>query len=237
MKELTRKIFSEGGFVLEEASAADFYSNKEQEYFLTAFYTSNDIINFFDNEKTEAIITQFSNLQNSFKTAKKNTSLLIFIESNDLRNDYTELRNQIFRIEEDEYYFRKYTILYTKEMIKPWAEQYNVLIKLQQTINSIDTDKFRLDHFDNDQHYLAIQLFIKFPWLKLETQQEDFQLIEATLDASIVTAKLKALDSAFDADELTADATLIDVEKLIIDETENAKFDQLLNIFEEVVAK
>lgn len=233
MKDLTRKIFAEGGFTLEEIGVADFHSNQTQEYFLNAFYTSNDIVNFFDHEKTDAIITQFANLQKTFKTAKKNTSLLIFIESTDLKRDFDNLRNMIFKIEEDEYYFRKYTILYTKEMVKPFIAQDNVLVQLQEIMNKIDTDDFRADYFHDKQHYLAIQLFIKFPWLKIELEQEDFQLIDVGLTASISVKKLGDLDKAFDSDKLGADDTIIDIEKVFTDKVEIEKFDKLLSIFEE----
>jgi hypothetical protein len=58
------------------------------------------------------LIKIFNKKKKDLNEIEKNTSLIILLKVENLKKDFEELKNQIMRIEEDEYFFRKYIIIY-----------------------------------------------------------------------------------------------------------------------------
>ena len=98
----------------------DFYTNSQNsEYFIVSQYTSNELHNFFDDDKTSQVIKEFErlSLKSEHENIKKNTSLLILVEVDNLKEAFEDeqIQKSILLIEEDYYYFRKLIILYTRD--------------------------------------------------------------------------------------------------------------------------
>lgn len=78
-----------------------------QEYDVEELESSGDKTqNFFTCEKTNQLISEFEKIQDN--KIKKNTSLFVSVKVNNIKEVYERFKNIAMRIEEDEYYFRKY---------------------------------------------------------------------------------------------------------------------------------
>jgi hypothetical protein len=152
MKELIREIFNECDFLLfknEKNEETDFFGKNNEEYFIVTFYTNEEFSTFFKHEKTKKLIAFFDQAKQSNQSIEKNTSLLIFVKLNDLRADFNILRNQIFCVEEDEYFFRKYVFVYTEKLVRKIPNEISKLDYFHKIISESDLEEFRKDFFKN----------------------------------------------------------------------------------------
>ncbi|TVW74460.1 hypothetical protein AZJ71_11620, partial [Streptococcus pneumoniae] len=97
----------------------DFYTNSQKsEYFIVSQYSPDELNNFFDDDKTSQVIKEFErvSLTPEHENIKKNTSMFILVEVDDLKEVFEDekVQRSILLIEEDYYYFRKFIILYTR---------------------------------------------------------------------------------------------------------------------------
>ena len=136
--------------------------------------------NFFTCKKTNQLISEFEKIQDN--KVKKNTSLFVIVKFENFE-EYGRFKNIAMRIEEDEYYFRKYVIFYTEEglvELKPSAD--SLLQYIQENDDNSDEnslfDKFEKDMFFNDAYFIAMQLIIKLPFISLPHSDAHFETIE-----------------------------------------------------------
>lgn len=181
MKKIIKKIFEESGFKENNLSTnkISFYEKKDKEYFLISNYSEQDVTDFFSSDKTNGIISLFDNLKKQRTDIEKNTSLLILFKVNSF-SEVEKFKNQIFRIEEDEYFFRKYIICYTNEsIIDLKVEPQLSRVMLNEKLGDDNSfKKFEKNKYFSDEYFLIMQLFVKLPFLKLEIQPNDFTNIK-----------------------------------------------------------
>lgn len=164
-----------------------------QDYDVEELQSSRDItINFFTCDKINQLIHEFEKIQDN--RIKKNTSLLIVVKVENLENEYYRLKNIVMRIEEDEYYFRKYVIFYTEsglEKLEPCA-QY-LLDYIQDNGGDLGEslfDKFENNMFFDDGYFIAMQLIIKLPFISLSHSDARFETIEDRIKSRMETLEL-----------------------------------------------
>ncbi|MEG3342845.1 ABC-three component system middle component 1 [Streptococcus suis] len=164
-----------------------------QDYDVEELQSSRDItINFFTSDKINQLIHEFEKIQDN--RIKKNTSLLIVVKVENLENEYYRLKNIVMRIEEDEYYFRKYVIFYTEsglEKLEPCA-QY-LLDYIQDNGGDLGEslfDKFENNMFFDDGYFIAMQLIIKLPFISLPHSDARFETIEDRIKSRMETLEL-----------------------------------------------
>lgn len=166
MIDYIKQVFQKENYFLENNINKNvlFYW-KMWEYFLISKYNKEEIINFFESKKTNDLIDIFDDKKKNSQDVSKNTSLIILLKVDDLKNDFEGLKNQIMKIEEDEYFFRKYIIIYDDI----WEIEINAIdiSKIDNEVKNINLEKFRKDPFWDPKAYLLIELFIKLPFLKV----------------------------------------------------------------------
>lgn len=119
MREIIKKICIENQFENTEPLSGIINFNREnKEFLIVADYSKVEFVNFFESEKTDRIIDLFNQMKANDKEVGKNTSLIILIEVENISEFYEKFKNQILRIEEDEYFFRKYLIVYWPKVLK-----------------------------------------------------------------------------------------------------------------------
>lgn len=164
-----------------------------QDYDVEELQSTRDItINFFVCDKINQLIHEFEKIQDN--RIKKNTSLLIVVKVENLEQEYYRLKKIAMRIEEDEYYFRKYVIFYTEgglEKLEPCA-QY-LLDYIQDKGSNLEEslfDKFENNMFFDDSYFIAMQLIIKLPFISLPHSNEHFETVEDRIESRIKTVEL-----------------------------------------------
>jgi hypothetical protein len=111
----------------------------------------------------------------NFNSLEKNSSLLILVESTRI-NDIERLQSQILLIEEDQYYVKKYVIIYTPESLTKILnftsnEQLQRAVNSRTSFQSISSKGFNKE---NEDYVLLLQLFIKLPFLTLKFSEDEF---------------------------------------------------------------
>lgn len=172
--------------------------NNSNEFFLIQEYdveelesSSEVMLNFFTCKKTEQLISEFEKIQDN--KMKKNTSLFITVKVENLEKEYERLKNIAMRIEEDEYYFRKYVIFYTEEglnKLKPNVEYLLDYINSESPDEKSLFDKFEENMFFDDAYFVAMQLIVKLPFISLPHSDTHFETIEDRIKSRIEFKKL-----------------------------------------------
>lgn len=227
-----KKIFQEKKYFLEEDSNEEIlFFWKKWEYFLISKYNKSELKEFFESEKTNSLIKIFENKKKNFKDIEKNTSLIILLKVDDLKKDFNELKNQIMKIEEDEYFFRKYIIIYD-EVWQNEVIEINNHVELNEELNKINLEEFRKDNFEKSKWYLIIQLFIKLPFLKVEVKELKLDNLLENINKKIKKNELEELNNfILEKDYLTENENSEDffdnLENRILD-IENKEIDSFL---------
>lgn len=198
MNNFMKEILENHDYKLIDKSV-DLWSNNN-EFFIIQDYdveelqsSQNILLNFFTCEKNNQLISKFEKIQDN--KIKKNTSLLIIVKVENLEKEYNRFKNITMRIEEDEYYFRKYVIFYTEECLEklePYAQC--LLDYIQDDGDDSDGesvfDKFEKNMFFDDSYFIAMQLIIKLPFISLPHADDYFETIEDKIQSRIETAEL-----------------------------------------------
>ena len=120
MKELITAFLESNNFNRIEDTDINIFTNRlKSEYFIIHENSVEELVNYFNLEKSNAVIERFTTLTTSkrLENIKKNTTMFILVEVDNLKQSFKDERIQksILLIEEDFYYFRKFVILYTTE--------------------------------------------------------------------------------------------------------------------------
>ena len=100
-------------------------------------------VNFFTCKQTDKLVYDFEKIQN--QKIKKNTSLFITVKVDNLEKAYNEFKNITMKIEEDEYYFRKYVIFYTEDGLSKLEPCTQSLLKFIQSDDKNSENKSLFD--------------------------------------------------------------------------------------------
>ena len=230
MKNIINKLFKENNFIQHEDNVFNF---EDQDSFITSEYTEPELINFFECDKTKNILANYKARTQEFPNYKKNSSLLIYLKVTNISDTQSRLKNTVFNIEEDEYYFRKFILFYTDEMIERINLNRNVLEQLKEIVDKGDIDKLQENSFHDLSYFFALQLFIKLPWLSFNVERTTFELLDGPLKRKLEASKLIHFDKLFDdINENSLDAL---IEKNSIDDVKQGDFDDLLKLLGEQV--
>ncbi|WP_426427735.1 ABC-three component system middle component 1 [Staphylococcus equorum] len=167
MYSILSKIFSEYNYqAITKDSKYNFYENLNQEYFITIEYSVKELNDFFETNKTDKLLEHFEEAQLRRNDVKKNTTLYIFVETDNIEIFYNENKNTIFKIEEDQYYFRKHIIVYTKKGISSINTKENISSQLNTILMKEDSiNNFIHNYYEDEEYFIAIQLVAKIPFL------------------------------------------------------------------------
>lgn len=197
MKKYLRDIFLNSGFKNNENDEKiDFYFKENQEYFLIEYFSIEELNNFKKDKKTNKLVNFIDYLKkndsdNKFDDIEKNTSLIIFLKVDDLKVDFDKIKNQVMKIEEDEYFFRKYIIVYDEKWEKA-IKKIKSIDELNKELSWwINLEKFRENNHWNSKWFLIIQLFAKLPFLELMVEPLN---LENLLDEINKKTKAENLD-------------------------------------------
>lgn len=185
MYNILDKIFIDNKYTDEKIQEdITFYKKEGIEYYFTAKYNKEEFSNFFEVDKTNDIIQQFDLYKKEDENIKKNTSMIIYVEVDDIESFHSEKKSLIFRIEEDEYFFRKYVIIYTKDAIKNIDPYDNINSKIHQILSANSKiDSFQKNNYSDSEYFVAMQLIIKLPFLSLKTDDDEFEPINQKIDS------------------------------------------------------
>lgn len=192
-------------FLIQEYNREDFKSSSEG---------GSD---FFTCEQTNKLISCFEKLNDN--KIKKNTSLFVTIKVDELKQSYESLRNMIMKVEEDEYYFRKYVILYTEEGLSRLNSNIEDLLNYIQSTSPEGEylfDKFERDMFFHTSYFIAIQLIIKLPFASLHHSDNHFEIVEDKIQARIEMEGLN--DHKKQVDDILEIFSGVDIRKQLEDE-------------------
>ena len=185
----------------------ELWGGEGNEFFLIQEYNREDFkssseggSDFFTCAQTNQLISSFEELNDD--KIKKNTSLFVTIKVDDLKQSYESLRNMIMKVEEDEYYFRKYVILYTDEGLNSLNSNMEDLLNYIQFTSSKGEnlfDKFESDMFFDASYFTAMQIIIKLPFVSLPHSDEYFEAIEKKISSKLeregLTEQKKQVDA------------------------------------------
>lgn len=192
MEVILQKLFLENNFKKYEISHnLLLYEAKNQDYFFVSSFEEKEINDFFNSEKTNNIIRKQNELYEIKESIKKNSTLVILVKINDLEDFLIGNRNEIYKIEEDAYHFRKLIIAYTDKSIKEIKESEIINEKIYSILKNSDRMKeFEKDLYKDEEYYLIIQLFVKLSFLKLEMKEEGFTPIRTKINTDLETKGL-----------------------------------------------
>ena len=159
----------------------DFYTNSQNsEYFIVSQYSSIELHNFFDDDKTSQVIKEFErlSLKSEHENIKKNTSLFILVEVDNLKEAFEDekLQRSILLIEEDYYYFRKFILLYTQNGLSDLRDKETN--EMLYTYLNANINIFEIDMFFSESYFIAMEIGVKLPFFTLPKRNDIYKSIE-----------------------------------------------------------
>lgn len=200
MLKLLKKIYEQDEFEIkenEENKENILFSEKEdQEYYITVQYTENEFERFYDSKKSNNLISFFEESKKSKADIQKNTSLIVCLKLANIQEISPSLKNMIFSVEEDEYFFRKYVIIYTENSMKNIDLNKNIKEQLHEIIKREDMMKqYQKNYYFSEEFFLVMQLFVKLPFLPFQGDTGQFIPVEDKIKKII---KINDLDYMYD---------------------------------------
>lgn len=226
MHNILNKLLIENGF---KETSKNIYNLKNIDSLIISEYTELDIINFFEAKVTKNVLEKYNENIKENLGLKKNTSLLAYVKVTNVKASLTRLKNTIFNIEEDEYYFRKFVFFYTDEMLGSIDIKKDIKEQLNTIVDDGDIDKLREDCFSDLVYFFALQLFIKLPWLSFDIERTKFELLEGPLNRKILDLGLETFDQVLDRVDMKFMDDILEKNKVeILNENE---FQSLMELF------
>lgn len=232
MEKIIEQIFNKFDYKhFTNREEVDIYEIEEKKYYMVTYFNKDDLMTFFESEKTNRIFSVFEYLKTKRDDANKNTSLIILLKSDNLENDFTELVNQIYKIEEDEYFFRKYIIIYSDSAIKKIKIENDIVKYLQTTISDNGKlEEFRKNNFKCSEYFVILQLFIKFHFFKINHGEKEYNIISDILKKRITEDQLTQFNEKYFLAEEANKFDSLSEELFLSEETGEA--DKFLNLLE-----
>lgn len=180
MKNLIMNFLQNNQFDCVDTSFQLYTNQSKSEYFILSRYSDEELHNFFDDDKTSQIIKEFErlSLKSEHENIKKNTSLFILVEVDNLKEAFEDekLQRSILLIEEDYYYFRKFILLYTQNgLLDLRDKETNEMLYIYLDSN---IDLFEKDMFFSESYFIAMEIGVKLPFFTLPKRNDIYQSIE-----------------------------------------------------------
>jgi hypothetical protein len=205
MERIIKQLLNECAYV-EKTEGITFYTKEDKSFFfiITISQTdfaplkSKDLIK--ENQQYETLMNGFKAIINSGDqiTIEKNSSLIVLVKCSSIEA-IANLQQQILLFEEDQYFFKKYVILYTDTSINgltatPLIPELRTKVNDSQTFNRFAREGYQPEIAE---YLVVMQLFIKLPFLNLDHGTEGFTSLnqkivsvlntEASLYASLLS--------------------------------------------------
>ena len=233
MKDLIQKVFFASGFKITGQTENTFFfqniSDSHQSYYLVHFIVAEQLKNYLDDSDFEDPYHLFEEQKKISADVEKNTSLLVISLSVNIESDYSLYKNAILQIEEDEYWFKKYVLLYTNESISNFDKE-TILEDLNTCIlnNSLFTS-FKDALYTNAEYFVAMQIFLKFPFLNVPISlNEQYLSIESILQNNLSEYQLSTLNSLISESENYTEEFWTNIKSAA---TKTSESDTLTNLF------
>jgi ABC-3C biological conflict system middle component len=192
MNEIVKKIFKESSHEENTTEGGiTYFSYKDVTYYFLLeleqmeFEGIRKFADLEDNVKYKKLKSNFDNhvAQGKSNTMEKNSSLIVIIKCDSLQGIET-YQQQIFLLEEDEYFFKKYVVIYSEESIKDFKQVEHILPSLQEKVNQEDKfEAYRNKGYqvELEEYLITLQLFIKLPFLKMVFTGDIFKSLESKI--------------------------------------------------------
>ncbi|WP_313385915.1 ABC-three component system middle component 1 [Chishuiella sp.] len=186
IQTIINKIFEESNFEEKEG----YYSKDNNQFYLTLKLKETEFQT-IENKNSIEVIPSYKELLDFFNelvqsgtstSIEKNTSLLIFVECENIKA-LEVYKQQILVLEEDQYFFKKYVILYTENGISG-INTDTILSDLKAKLSNKDNfDNYYTNGFSTElEGYLFIlQLYIKIPFITLPSFDNQFKTLETKI--------------------------------------------------------
>jgi len=145
---------------------------------------------FFSKENLETLLepfyTEYDDIQKREKEFAKNTTLVIFLQLDDLESIITNrnLQNTISLLEEDQYFFAKTLIPCTQALLDDWSIGGNT--SLGDLVFKKDKfSVFKENQLKDAEYFFAYQLLTNLPFMKLDKGEESLKEIEDYLTSDV----------------------------------------------------
>ncbi len=238
MQELIEKIFAEHDFA--EAQRKDnsyFYSKKSDndiEYFLVDFIDAEDLKGYIEGDKASNIFTLFEENRNKKNDVEKNTSLILCVKVDNIKTGIHAIKNDILAIEENDYWFKKYTIVYTDNALPAPNTETDIIEQLNKQI--LDSGVFQVykdNIYVNEQYFLTIQLYLKLPFLIVPTQsQVNYRTISEILALKLTGDDIELQEKIKDLEDIDSTEFWDTLKSSVLDTTASDDFmQQFINKF------
>lgn len=122
----------------------------------------------------------------NYPALEKNSSLIILVNSANIE-EIERLQTQILLIEEDQFYVKKYVIVYTSVALGK-ISNHTTNEQLQGAVNNkIAFQSILSNGFSREQedYLLLLQIFIKLPFLTLKFNEDEFITLEEKLNKKL----------------------------------------------------
>lgn len=136
------------------------------------------------NEDYRRLKKEFDRVINKESTsAEKNSSLIILVEVDSL-GLLEKCKQQIFLLEEDENYFKKFVILYSQSALHGLLGDISIETLQEKVSNQTFFEEFFNKGYSTDleEYLFLLQLFIKLPFLKLKSGDESFKALDIRIE-------------------------------------------------------
>ena len=168
MRDIVLKFLQNNHFIQLDTEF-DFYTNlQNSEYFIVSQYSPNELNNFFEDDKTSQVIKEFErvSLTSKHENIKKNTSMFILVEVDDLKDTFADEKIQRSIL----------WILYTQNGLSDLRDKatnealYNYL--------EFNIDAFEEDMFFSESYFMAMEIGVKLPFFTLPKRNDIYKSIE-----------------------------------------------------------
>lgn len=180
MKNLIINFLQNNQFYCVNASLELYTNQSKSEYFILSQYSDEELHNFFDDDKTSKVIKEFErlSLNSEYENIKKNTSLFILVEVDNLKEAFEDEKFQrsILLIEEDYYYFRKFILLYTRNGVSDLRDKTTNETLYKYLESNIDA--FEEDMYFSESYFMAMEIGVKLPFFTLPKRNDIYKSIE-----------------------------------------------------------
>lgn len=199
MKSLLIDLFLASQFSMEElhADALFFFPNEIQqvEYYLVYFIPMDQLGTYSDSEGFKSALEAFQQKRVDLSDIDKNTSLILCVHMEEFRSDCPRFKYDILKVEENEFQFKNYVLPYTNAALTAFTSRRNLLEDLNNKVNNTSSfEHYFVDPFEDQAYFLAIQLFLKLPFLGPSSTLENlFRPIEQIVEQSMSSGALQPL--------------------------------------------
>ncbi|MBK9247176.1 MAG: hypothetical protein IPM69_03465 [Ignavibacteria bacterium] len=196
MNTIVNKIMAASGYSEESFAGIErYYSKEDNAFFFVIQYSIDDISGLrkysqlTEKDNYKGFLESFNTLIKEGQSNKieKNSSLLVLVKSETLEA-IGKYHQQILLLKEDEYFFKKYVILYTDATVSVLSQKLNLLNYLHEKLkDEVSFSKYAKQGYcqDIEDYLMVIQLFIKLPPLNVQIGGENFKALHEKISETL----------------------------------------------------